>query len=500
MGERLELSELVAATKPFDGYLFARGYVMSSQNPPVAPEGWARGTFGSYHLAYDPRLEITRAEQETTSILCLGILFDPRTPSKTTEECVSDLLGALEESEETLLAEMGFMMGRHVVAYQRDKSFRLVTDAASMRAAFYLQRDGLVASHMNLIALNSDHAEERPPITYRMGYPGMRTPRRYIRMLTPNTRLNLRTLKPSRFWPSEALETISLEEAVARVVPLFMGGFEHVASRWRPLVSLTAGIDTRSTVATGMHFENTRFFTYRMAHDQQAAELDPSFALDFAAKTGRDVQIIEADFDEAGEAEWPAYDELLRINCFSAHARKAAYKYFQLYGRDPHEYVHLRSNISEVAKQTYGRRKVTRDVDITRVWLRRLPSDYPVREVFGAIEAFGEFAEVTQFFDCTGLIDLCSLYHWEHKMTSWHSQVITHADPAFETLSLYNCREVLRLMLSADIADREAGRVHKGIAAALWPELTEMPINGEPFWSYLERATKTEAVEALDPA
>ena len=72
-------------------------------------------------------------------------------------------------------------------------------------------------------------------------------------------------------------------------------------------------------------------------------------------------------------------------------------------------------------------------------------------------------------------------------MASWHSQVIAHGDPAFDTLSLYNCREVLRLMLSVDIEERLKALVHKGVIAKNWPELTELPINGVPYESFPAR-------------
>jgi hypothetical protein len=273
LAERLELSELASATRPYDNLLFARGYILSSRNPPVAPEGWERGEFGSCHFAHDPRLEVTR----------------------------------------------------------------------------------------------------------------------------------------------------------------------------------------------------------------QASALDPDFAAEFGARMGREVTVFDADVDD-GDKQWKAFARLLGINCFFPHAQKVAFKYHQLFGGD--EYVHVRSNISEIGRQGIGKPRVGRDVDLARIWLRRQRDDPPLRQVFSAIEAFGEYAEVSQFFECEGLIDLPGLYHMEHRMASWHSQVIAHSDPAFDTLSLYNCREVLRLMLSVDIEERIKAQTHKGVIATNWPELTELPINGEPFEAF----------------
>ena len=491
MEAQLELSELVDATRPFEDFLFARGYIFASGHPPVAPESWLRDKFESYHLAHDPSLTVERYAGRDVSILCLGVLFDPRNPSKDSDECVRELGRKLADSEQAFLREMGYMMGRHVVAYKRGQDLRLVTDATAMKPAFYLLRRGrFVASHMNLIALNSNEVVRREHLSTRYGYPGIRTPRRYIRVLTPNTALDLRTLKPSRFWPRERLKPISLKEGVAGVSALFEGGFAHIAARWQPLVSLTAGIDSRTTVAVTKPYEKTRYFTYRQPDDPQSAALDPNFAAEFRARTGRDVTVFDNDVDDADEA-WQAFNRLLLINCLFPHARRVAYRYHQLFGRD--EYVHVRSNISEIGRQGIGRPRTARDVDLARIWLLRQPGEPPLRKVFDAIEAFGEYAEASQFFESEGLIDLPSLYHMEHRMASWHSQVIAHSDPAFDTLSLYNCREVLRLMLSVDIEERLKARVHKGVIEKNWPELTQLPINGVPYESFPAKGAPTAA-------
>ena len=62
-------------------------------------------------------------------------------------------------------------------------------------------------------------------------------------------------------------------------------------------------------------------------------------------------------------------------------------------------------------------------------------------------------------------------------MGGWHSQVVSGADPAFETLSLFNSRRLLELFLMPSSEARRSGQVFHSLIARSWPELMDFPLN-----------------------
>ncbi|WP_199035941.1 hypothetical protein [Glycomyces salinus] len=93
--------------------------------------------------------------------------------------------------------------------------------------------------------------------------------------------------------------------------------------------------------------------------------------------------------------------------------------------------------------------------------------------------AFAEYIETTEFDRAQELYDPVDLFYWEHRSGTWLNAHLTESDIAFDTFILVNSRHVYRLLLSAPLADRIGADVFLALARRTWPEVLEVPVNGQ---------------------
>jgi hypothetical protein len=73
---------------------------------------------------------------------------------------------------------------------------------------------------------------------------------------------------------------------------------------------------------------------------------------------------------------------------------------------------------------------------------------------------------------------LMDLFYWENRVGNWGAQGLTMGDFYRETVSLFNCRELLVNMLSLREKYRQyENRLYRGIIASTWKALLQEPIN-----------------------
>jgi len=476
--------------------LYARGYVCGAE-PPRAPEGWLRLRFGRHHLAHDPRLAATRATagpgngeaDGAAELLCLGLICDVRRPEATAAEVVAGLARGLAAAEADFFEDLAHACGRHVVLFRRGGSPNggadgswgpswLVTDATGMKPAFRtLGAPRLVASHAGLAAEAAGRGRA-PDLAFRKGYPGLRTPFEDVLLLTPNTRLNLDDGTVERFWPARAIAPLTSDAAAALAGGWMQAAFDHLAARHAPVVSVTGGLDSRVTLAMTRRHPDIPLFTYFRRAGLETDAADRAFAAAFGRATGRAVRVFTLS---EGAPTDPGFLRLLERNTYFDHIRRAAWTYHQAFAALPGA-VHLRSNLAEIGREFWKHKRfpVATPVDLARIYLAER-SEYPAGYVFAVIERFAELDAVTGLLAAGDHVDVKSLLYWEHRMAAWHSQVTAEGDPAFDTVSLYNCRRLLETLLAVPRPDRLRGVVPRRIIAARWPELTRFPVNGKPF-------------------
>lgn len=452
--------------------LFAKGYILSERLP-SCPSGWLEGRFGSFLIAHHPDLSLTYARCGQTEIACLGLIFDSRSPRTDQQDVLSGIAEALARSEADMFELLSHTNGRYVLIYPGDDGRPyLLHDATGMRSVmFHVGEQVTVSSHLRLLEIDVARFGERDARDFKFGFPGRLTPNRAVRALTPNTRLCLSTGNVARFWPTQAVEKMSLSEAAHKVGTLLRNSFEWIDQRHDHFATVTAGLDSRVTLA--VIGNETRYATYYRNDQVDTDLIDKETTELIARKLGLNHRVLGP---ETREHIPEAFRQVVRFNTFKSHIPGMAWAYRECMVKSPSETIHIRSNLSEIGRMFYqGRGSSPKTgADLNTLWSTRAG----LRNDENAA-AFQEFADTTQFFATP--VEHSSLFYWEHRMGTWHSQVPLESDVACETLSLYNCRSLLALMWAVSEHAQKKSLLLKRIVATRSPELTQFELNGGSF-------------------
>jgi hypothetical protein len=378
-------------------------------------------------------------------------------------------------------AEIDRLVGRFVVVAGRDaQDLRLQTDAIAMRAVFYATgADGVVAgSHAKLVAEATAGVPMPPRVCpFALGWPGIGTPYDGVRRVPPNVELELASGRLQRFFPRTAVETMDIDAAWSLAFERAAVALDAWSRRRSVRVSLTAGLDSRTTLAAARAaWPRLGFFSYDRGHAAQA--LDLRVARDLAAALG-------LRFEELGFADRRPDPRLLGVvaaNSHGNHQRALAAAYLRRFGEQRH--LHVRSNLLELGRANLfakadrrpglhgGPRSAAQMADYHAQCAQR-DADPFVRD------AFQDFVVQTDFAATEGLANAWDLYFVEHRMGAWHAGVVLESDIAFDTVIAFNSREVVRAWMGVPPPVRATSPALRQLLAARLPEVAHIPVNPE---------------------
>jgi hypothetical protein len=230
---------------------------MISESRADVPNHWILASVGQHSLWHDPVLDVAVVSQGESTVLIAGDVVDPRSRAVGSQTIAALAAAALADSEAELAEYLYGVAGRYVVAYTVGSHLNLQSDAGGTRSIFFSSRQpGIASSHPSLVAEATNDAKVPRDFLsdprFRKGvryYPGRITPWEHVVFLTPNTRLTVDTGHVERFFPTRDHPSRSTQEAIELAAPV-MAAIIELASRGRPSVlSLTAGLDSRTTLA-----------------------------------------------------------------------------------------------------------------------------------------------------------------------------------------------------------------------------------------------------------
>lgn len=479
--------------------LFARGFLRLERGEDCrfVPTHYVRADTPVGIFYHDTRLPLVVARSGLCRLVLLGIAVDAATGESSLQRIADRLVEKLRESRDAFFEYVDWLGGRFVVFYRRGPlgRVRAFSDATGMRALFqHRAHVGIAGSHAALVAVNAangaEQVDRRMPVKF--GYPGLTTPYGDVDFVAPNTELELATGRVFRFYPRAPVEARSTAAAARELVPLMENlarGYHDIA----PVIfSLTAGVDARLALAVQrQRLDNAAVFTYYRAPEVDTDGADLYVAGELAESIGLRWQVLRVRDYKADRQ----LDQIVKFNAQYSHLPRAAQFYRKLWADD--ETLHIRSNISEIGRVFYWRRRNQRNSTDPNDWMRpffnilnrhQTPSESDTER---ARDAFLEQFSRTDMGEAVKKIHYMDLMYWEHRMGSWHSQVVAESDIAFDSVSLYNCRKVLELFLSQPFRDRRDATLYHECIRQAWPCLLDWPINPKRLTS--EQIAKAEA-------
>lgn len=481
---------------------FPRGFVWSrgSLSP---PEGYVAGPLENLFVCKD--LAVSAASDANRSVtilgLCVGIEPDIADPAQW-------LLSALEQG--TFYEALDLLCGRFAVFVKDPQGLRIVSDATGMRAIFYRRDFEVVASHARLVA-----NERTSDVPFRYGFPGNGTPFPRVKLLTPNTlielpvaetrrRLGLPPSKPKvrRFWPRTKLVPRTPEEAAGMVLDWTTRAVRKVAEAHPIRLALTAGLDSRVMLAVLLR-SGVPFETYTYGGGKSTAR-DIAVASDLARTMGVRHSTIPVT---APHGEMLARLEHATYACHHYQAVQPLAKWI-----GDSNTVAVTANLLEIGRTFYA--KMKRQAPTIRLdslnlgkigralyamrgnpappvspWamralhLRSMPTSgkeaakaYPGWSRV-ADEAFKDLLTTSNFNAARGILDPFDQFYWEHRMAAWHGVAMLERDFYAQAFIPFNARAIWEVLLGVPYEDRVNATAFHRMIDMVDPRLMDIPIN-----------------------
>ena len=454
---------------------FPRGFYYGPHPPPEFTASAFDGLF------CDPRAPGVHARVGRAEVAVLGRCDDVTTPVDAEEaDPATRLAQALDRCDAAFFDALDQQAGRHAVFFRTPEREGVLADATGCRTLFY--SPDAIASHVRL--LSDEPVTDMP---YGMGFPGNHTPIPGVRILTPNTLIDLKTHAVARFWPREAPPVLDLDTAQARVE-----AYAATALRKGPkfALGLTAGIDSRTVaVAAWKAGVDVLTFTYDRGphtHEDIAVARLLAAALGLRHKTVLERKPAARTRDRLKQATYYGHHFGCVEPLAEALGRRAV----------------ASGNLLEIGRVFYARhRRHGRDLstpaqmaghfyDNSRPAARaRFDAWGHERWMAAATEAFAAFDAVTDFQFAARLIDPFDLFYWEHRMGAWQSMILLERDFYGEPYMPFNSRAIFTAMLGLPEDVRQAATLFRRLIDI--PELAGVPLKSS--------STPTAAAIAAGP-
>jgi hypothetical protein len=446
---------------------------------------WKRTKTGGFTIFSHPEALVTPVSD--TSVL-IGHAFAPGGGRS-----VRDLLeSALASDSDSALHEaLDDLSGRFALVTSRWGG-RVYHDAMGSRTVFY--RDGEppgVASHGALIgelfgAAVDTLAEEislQPEYASRgVTYlPGDLSVHEGVRALAPNNYYDVAARKSVRYWPRKPRKEATLEEFHSLADAHFDGFAEYLSGRFRPVLGVTPGVDSRAIIAAFRHRGIP--MEYVTWTGRAMPGKDVPVAREMAAYLGgRHTFLPEAG--QRGSETFHRVNGLAAKNAghFSGGTEIAAYMYQAFEER--RDLVFVRGYGAEIVRGFYGIGKRPRIEefsvpDLIRTYSLGMKVKHPSKRyielVSGAVERFMERAGY-EGLDSFGY-DMNDLYYWESRMGMWGASLHNEMDVAMPSLPGFNSRRLFEAAFGLKAEERLTNELLLGLARRYDEGLARFPVN-----------------------
>lgn len=464
---------------------YALGFIVGCKADKV-PKHFVRVPF-PVELHIHPRTRFGIAHSPACTVALLGEAVHPEHPEFDTQQLAA-LISARYDARQDVVDKL---VGRFAVIWGAGpKDMWLQTDAIGMRAVFYSAGTGgaIAGSHAKLVAetatVGGDAVSAAKP--FKLGYPGLTTPFPGVSRVPPNVELSLHSGILRRFFPVEPVPTVSIETAWEVAFSRAQAAISAFSRRRRLLVSLTAGLDTRTTLAALRgSFPQLSFFTYNGGVPSHL--IDTRVAADIAARFGLRHECL----DYSAYQPDPRMLSVLKDNSFTNHGPRLACAYLQRFGTG--NWLHVRTNLLELGRSNlfaandgapglHGGPSTAERMAKFYVKVARLERHAHV------LPAFERYVASTDFASAARLASPWDLYFVEHRMGAWHAGILLESDIAFDTIIAFNSREVVRHLMGIPQDVRATSPHLLSKLASMLPELSAIPINPDVYPLAAEQA------------
>ena len=479
--------------KFWENGLYKRGFALANDKSVFygkLPKHWKTTNLPDRRcIAYDPENTLVCAERKNVWVcLCGSYCMDTTAGHMNMQLIVDNLMKALLVSDESFYDYLDELNGRFVCIYSKKGIVSILNDATASRSVYYAVGQEVVASHYNLVhdlvpteedpfwkkycEWVDDKKKEHKAWPWVM--PGDRTPWANIKILPPNHKIILPTMQSVRFYPRRPMPETDIGMATSQIANILAKEAETLTQYFSVYQSLTAGSDTRITLAAMKNVaDKAVFFTYhdarlrkgeyesedRLQNFEKAKEICERENLDL-----REIIIPETPVN-------PALKDILNRNHYHKSISLLLDAYADLFHSGS---IHLRSNLIEIIRGNEHAPLNTIDPDKTNIGEYFASLNGYNKSYKYAPEAASIFADYFSGSALNNIYDypLSQLFYWEYRIGAWLSgAILMESDLVCDTFQLFNCRKILNIGLALPAHYRNRSILYDTLIKKLWPEL-----------------------------
>lgn len=470
----------------WNGFL-PRSYLFSVEQVEAKPAGLLPVPLPKAHLFVSPDYHSHVARADSSLMVLIGHCIDLRNPSGSEADVARSLLQcAMQRGIDAMLAETDDLFGRFAAICHVGDSWYVFGDACAIRTIYFSEDRPAIASHSTLLG----DLTGAPPRTelfrhYWCALPGNASPVEGVRVLPANFVLSLGNRQLRRFWPRSRRDERPVSETIEEVERLLSKAAEATVARWKPALSLTAGLDSRLNVSIYKGVSDLVTFTYDRG-PQDAADAD--IASQLSQRLGIAHRRL-APVERARAAK--AYETVERIADCPIDKSLGTICLSGFQGND-NAFIHVRSSLAEIGRSFWRNHPgMPRTIDPSN-WIHVSMATSAAHFPHRAQAADYMCEEMRRFFSMAGYdsidphssdilgYDAWDLLYIEHRMSTWHGPALLAYDIAFDTSIPFNFRRLLELLMSVPLPDRRKATVFRAIIDRRCPEIADIPINPRP--------------------
>ena len=263
MGAQIEPIDCAEVRWRWDGFL-PRSYLFSLAEVESKPTGLQSVPLPRGRLFISPDYECHVDCAGSSYVVLIGHCLDLAHPDCGEPEIARSLLRcAVEHGIDAMLSRTDDLFGRFGLICHVGDRCHVVGDACGTRTIYFAEDRPAVASHSTLLGELIGVAPRRDMFRhYWCALPGNASPVEGVRILPANFVLALGDRTMRRFWPRTSRCERATSEVIDEAEALLTRVAQATAARWRPALSLTAGLDSRLSLSIYSGLPDLVTFTY----------------------------------------------------------------------------------------------------------------------------------------------------------------------------------------------------------------------------------------------
>ena len=488
--------------------LFIRSYILTSGEFPSIDSypfysNFNELKFDRYKLRVQNKLHLSYTNiKDNIYLVLIGNCINPFELVYDEDEIVKKIAKKVNLNEynplKTSINYINELTGNFVLILIENDKIIALTDPAGMLYGCYGCVDGqlYMSSHPQLIAdiVNCSKDDytielEKYKFFYYYGvfFPGNRTQFKELKRLIQNhfiiiDKNNHDTVE--RFYPTNELiyvkNDLEYNVLIEKTIKILKDTLKCIVEKYkRPAISLSGGMDSKTTLAASNGLRNK--FLFYSYNSMKGDMIDSNAAHKIANYLGIEHTIDNIPYTDENFSHIELIRSIIEHNRGNYRVnfndvRKRAY-----YDNKDAFDIEIKSWVSEIARANYykkfGKKRMPK-----KLTPRQMTTMYKlfITErglVHKTDKIFDEFIKLTNFHNIPAGYDESDLYLWEFRYPAWGGLTITAEHQySYEIIIPYNNRLLLDLLLHAPLEERISDKLHERIIKTADEKIDEIGI------------------------